>query len=288
MTLGQKLRQARQQAGLTQRQAAGDRITRNMLSQLENDLAAPSMKTLDYLAARLGVTVSWLLADDASDAAAERLPRARAMLRGQEYAACLALLEPEEAAASDEELLLLARSAVSAAEQALLREAFHDAARDAARALEWNRRGLYAQDDISLRALAVLARSAAPAERDEAVQNYRAQYLLAPEDVGYHLLMARYHLEQEHLQAAEREIWSIAELPEARRAEYLILRGRIAGKKEQYENALLYLQQAEALETLPQILLRELWHAMELCCRETEDYKNAYLYAARQAELQKD
>ncbi len=288
MTLGQKLRQARQQAGLTQRQAAGDRITRNMLSQLENDLAAPSMKTLDYLAVRLGVTVSWLLADDTSDAAAQRLPRARAMLREGEYAACLALLEPEEAAASDEELLLLARSAISFAQQALLREAFRDAARYAARALEWNRRCLYAQEDISLRALAVLARSAAPAQQDEAIAAYREQYLLAPEDVGYHLLMARYHLEQEHLQAAEREIWSIAELPEAQRAEYLILRGRIAGKKEQYENALLYLQQAEALEPLPQILLRELWHTMELCCRETEDYKNAYLYAARQAELQKD
>ena len=41
-----------------------------MLSQIENDLAVPSMKTLEYLAATLGVSVSWLLADEA----AERLP----------------------------------------------------------------------------------------------------------------------------------------------------------------------------------------------------------------------
>ena len=81
MTLGQKVRQARIRAGLTQEQAAGGRITRNMLSLIENDLSAPSMKTLEYLAAALGVTAGWLLADDASDEAAERLPRARAMLR---------------------------------------------------------------------------------------------------------------------------------------------------------------------------------------------------------------
>ena len=51
MTLGQKVRQARIRAGLTQEQAAGGRITRNMLSLIENDLSAPSMKTLEYLAA---------------------------------------------------------------------------------------------------------------------------------------------------------------------------------------------------------------------------------------------
>ena len=56
MTLGQKVRQARIRAGLTQEQAAGGRITRNMLSLIENDLSAPSMKTLEYLAAALGVT----------------------------------------------------------------------------------------------------------------------------------------------------------------------------------------------------------------------------------------
>jgi len=36
MTLGQKLKKARLDRGLTQAQVVGDRITRNMLSQLEN------------------------------------------------------------------------------------------------------------------------------------------------------------------------------------------------------------------------------------------------------------
>ena len=45
MTLGQKLKKARLDRGLTQAQVVGDRITRNMLSQIENDQASPSMRT---------------------------------------------------------------------------------------------------------------------------------------------------------------------------------------------------------------------------------------------------
>ena len=54
MELGQRLRQARQAAGLSQRQLCGDTITRNMLSQIENGTARPSMQTLEILAERLG------------------------------------------------------------------------------------------------------------------------------------------------------------------------------------------------------------------------------------------
>lgn len=42
MTLGQKLRQTRLSKGLSQSQVAGDCVTRNMLSQIENDQASPS------------------------------------------------------------------------------------------------------------------------------------------------------------------------------------------------------------------------------------------------------
>ena len=46
MELGEKLRQARLEAGLSQRQLCGEDITRNMLSQIEHGSAKPSMKTL--------------------------------------------------------------------------------------------------------------------------------------------------------------------------------------------------------------------------------------------------
>ena len=74
MTLGQKLRQTRLSKGLSQSQVAGDCVTRNMLSQIENDQASPSMRTLEHLAQALGVSVGWLLSDEQTDAAMERMP----------------------------------------------------------------------------------------------------------------------------------------------------------------------------------------------------------------------
>ena len=65
MELSQKLKQARLDAGLSQKALCGDRITRNMLSQIENGSARPSMDTLKYLAAQLGKPVSYFLEDDA-------------------------------------------------------------------------------------------------------------------------------------------------------------------------------------------------------------------------------
>ena len=65
MELGEKIRQARLEAGLSQRQLCGDVITRNMLSQIENGSARPSMDTLRYLAQQLGKPLSYFLEEEA-------------------------------------------------------------------------------------------------------------------------------------------------------------------------------------------------------------------------------
>ena len=70
MTMGQRILQARLRAGLSQRELAGEVITRNMLSSLEHDAANPSVATLVYLARRLGTTVGHLLGEDSEAAAA--------------------------------------------------------------------------------------------------------------------------------------------------------------------------------------------------------------------------
>lgn len=61
MTLGQKIRELRLSKQMTQKELAGDFITRNMLSQIENDSATPSMKTISYLAASLGKPIGYFV-----------------------------------------------------------------------------------------------------------------------------------------------------------------------------------------------------------------------------------
>ena len=70
MTMGQRILQARLEAGLSQRELAGEEITRNMLSSLEHDTANPSIPTLRYLSRRLGRPMSWFLGEESEAAAA--------------------------------------------------------------------------------------------------------------------------------------------------------------------------------------------------------------------------
>lgn len=48
---------------MTQKELAGEEITRNMLSRIENGAATPSLQTLLYLAERLGVPAGYLLSE---------------------------------------------------------------------------------------------------------------------------------------------------------------------------------------------------------------------------------
>ena len=64
MTMGEKLRSARLAAGLSQRQLCEGLVTRNMLSQIENGSAKPSLPTLQALAQRLNKNVQFFLEDN--------------------------------------------------------------------------------------------------------------------------------------------------------------------------------------------------------------------------------
>lgn len=60
-TLGQKIKKARIEKNMTQQDIVGNFITRNMLSKIENDLAKPSIKTIEYLAKQLDKPISYFL-----------------------------------------------------------------------------------------------------------------------------------------------------------------------------------------------------------------------------------
>src|SRR5690554_2669691 len=56
--IGQRIREARLRAGLTQQQLAGDRYTKAYISALETGFARPSMVALTYICERLGMPAS--------------------------------------------------------------------------------------------------------------------------------------------------------------------------------------------------------------------------------------
>ena len=86
MELGEKIRQARLEMGLSQRQLCGEEITRNMLSQIEHGTAKPSMKTLAFLASRLEKPVSYFLDEEAPVLPRRQVPEAIGLLQSAEEA----------------------------------------------------------------------------------------------------------------------------------------------------------------------------------------------------------
>ena len=67
LRLGERLRQLRAAAGLTQSDLAGNRFSKEYVSQIERGKTRPTSETIEWLAARLGVDAGFLVAGVASD-----------------------------------------------------------------------------------------------------------------------------------------------------------------------------------------------------------------------------
>src|SRR5881275_3187240 len=74
--LGERLRQLRVSAGLTQTDLAGDRFSKEYISQIERGKTRPTTDTIDWLALRLNVDPSFL----ASGVSADERAKAEAIL----------------------------------------------------------------------------------------------------------------------------------------------------------------------------------------------------------------
>lgn len=152
MTLGQKIKAARLEKGLTQKEVVGNYITRNMLSKIENDSATPSVRTLEYLARALDLPPGHFLNDaQISDGLVpDGLNEARAAFREKRWTDCLTLLKADKTAATtDEGYLLYAKAGAYAAQQALEEGRLTEARELAEAAHYYNQEGLYYSPDLA-------------------------------------------------------------------------------------------------------------------------------------------
>jgi transcriptional regulator with XRE-family HTH domain len=146
--IGERIRAARRQAGLTQQQLAEGRYTKAYISALEKGHAKPSMAALNFISQRLGLPASRFLAD--ANSTWDRLSADLALASGDWVAAAdgyRALLDRAPERGARAELLLglaevldrLERGDLAAAPAAEAQEIFRALARedDAALAAFW-------------------------------------------------------------------------------------------------------------------------------------------------------
>ena len=104
LRLGERLRQLRVAAGLTQSELAGERFSKEYVSQIERGKTRPTRETVDWLAVRLGVDAGFLANGVATD---ERGRLEGALARAE---ALIEARSDEEAAAQYDVLVPAARA----------------------------------------------------------------------------------------------------------------------------------------------------------------------------------
>ena len=85
--LGERLRQLRVAAGMTQSELAGDRFSKEYVSQIERGKTRPTRETIEWLAARLGVDGGFLangVSTDERGRLEAQLARAEALLQAEQ------------------------------------------------------------------------------------------------------------------------------------------------------------------------------------------------------------
>src|SRR5215469_1329631 len=100
--LGERLRQLRVAAGLTQSELAGDRFSKEYVSQIERGKTRPTAETIGWLADRLGIDAGFLASGVATDERARlegALSRAEALYQANEDEDALEAFESLVAAA---------------------------------------------------------------------------------------------------------------------------------------------------------------------------------------------
>ncbi len=292
MTLGEKIKQARIERNMTQKDVVGDYITRNMLSKIEHGSATPSVKTLEFLANALGLPAGYFMSESIGD---ELIPGAVASARQHfqsgEYTGCIQVLETLDLDGGyhDEALLLLARSKICLCKKAMADGCHEQAIRLAEEAIAHNNDSLYATAALRTEALLLIARCTMEIGGDfqAAMDAYQAAY----QDQGlgefYRLTMAEYYISQGDLEHARQEMDSIARLSEDTKPAYLMLQGQMKLQDNQYEQAARQLERAEHLArgTGSNYFMSSLYAMLEQCYREMEDFKRAYHYASMQLKI---
>ncbi len=282
MTLGQKIKQARLDRGMTQKELVGDQITRNMLSQIENDVATPSVKTLEYLAGRLGLSASYLMSDlMLSDGTSpDGLDEMRRAYRQGRFDDCISLLENSQTAGTtDEGYLLRSLAALSAAREKVETMEYEKAKEYAESADYYNKQGLYYSAEIDAEMSLILAECANNTEVSEFAFN-ESEYLRAVHSISfaerYKLATAENALRRGELDKAEKILEKITDADIAARK--LLVAGEIELERGALEKARDTLIRAEKAGLHGKRIFRDI----EICCRELEDYKMAYHYATLQ------
>ena len=290
MNIGERIRELRISKLMTQADLAGDRITRNMLSCIENGSANPSLSTIVYIAGRLGVPAGFLLAEQGDEMAYRKMSNLSNIKKAYttgDVQSCRSLCLSGCPEPDDEISLLLANCDMGIAVDEFWSGKLRSSCRFFDEALSYAEKTIYSTDAIEAE-IRVYFRFM------ERISHTLYSDLLDEEKiltVKSNTILSQY---LDALDALDRADTSVAQ----QLIEQFADSGENSFFKAHLQNKLLiadgnYKQAQKALQQLLQdsdlplnkIELYTVLEDLEICCRENEDYKNAYRFASEKVEL---
>lgn len=289
MTIGEKIKHYRLKQGLTQSQLAGNFITRNMLSQIENGTANPSLATIEYLTKKLSLPQGFLLTgknDTHSYEYTKTLEEFKALYKAKEYAKILEKAIALQGNSADEISFILADCCLTLGIEEYRAGDMTGAEKHFYACVSHCGKTVYNTDNIKNTAklymnlinfyIGKYANDFVDLSEDSSFGNdCICEYLYV-----YCLKLIETGGAEHAVAASELPIFSNECFVMHINARYEMEKGNYAQAKQLMTDLLKRPKNEHTAQ-----LLHNVYSDMESICRSSEDYKNAYKYATLKGEL---
>lgn len=286
MTLGQRIKTLRKERAMTQSALCGDYMTRNMLSQIENDQASPSLATVCFIAKQLQIPVGYLLDQEVTPLVYRKagvIELIRTAYADGRWQDCID--HCKQLSDFDDELALLLSDCY-------LQEgiaAFHDGQLETAKnlldtALRFTTRTRYPKSAIEEQAntlLAIISETGKPQAQDPSLcaSIHRGNHL---EEYLYNILLSLMDRGKHDLAS---QLFDSIRLTNPLYRKHINARLADAAFNYQRSAALLREIIEEATHTADAIFILRIYNELENCCKAMSDYEGAYRAAIAKAQI---
>ena len=285
--IGEKIKALRISKRMTQTELAGDQITRNMLSLIENGSALPSLQTVMYLSERLGVPAGIFLARENEELIYRKmseLPKIKARYKAGEYKLCASMCEGLLLDGRDDEIdHILAMCHFGLAKEAFSEGRLHSSCMEFDLACEHSENTVYGSALI----------------RYTVAVYFEYMLRLSPtltSDLGYDSFDGEYELSDSFCRYAKALVefekgngeTALAYLTEYGNSDSCYvkhIKALVDMAKGDYVSAYDHLKAILNCHEADRVMMYDVFKNLEDCCREMGDYKGTYEYSVGKVEL---
>lgn len=293
MNIGKKIKTIRVEKLMTQNELAGELITRNMLSQIENGVAQPSLATVCYLAKRLGVPAGYLLSEGEEEFVYNKtrvMKNIKKAYVDNNFQLCRDMCVSSFDEFDDELELILTDCCIGEAEELIRSGKLYFARDKLDEALHHSEKTIYSTVTQKNRVYVMfhLLKSFSPTLDSNEADTDVEHEILNP--ALYNDVFCKYIsmiFESDTSRFRNETIfsdWSVLSDRDKLFASHLKARREM--KQGEFKRASTILEAIMDGETVPErLLLYMCCEDMEKCCKETEDYKGAYEFSNNKMEI---